>query len=107
MSDHVRGTLLVLLLPFAAMAQDTGYSPQGQLIPAPACLALTPASDGKYVACTGATHVAWLKDIEHWRSERSIRTGLTVDDWRYGEPALKWTQSSFIQPQMMVEDRFF
>jgi iron(II)-dependent oxidoreductase len=69
--------------------------------------ALKPAWDGEYAACTGATHVAWLKDVEHWRFERSIRTGLTLDDWRYSEPALKWTQSSFIQPQMMVQDRFF
>ncbi len=29
------------------------------------------------------------------------------DDSYYHNPALQWTQSSFIQPQMMVEDRGF
>jgi iron(II)-dependent oxidoreductase len=29
------------------------------------------------------------------------------DGSRYDSPALKWTQSNFIQPQMMVEDRYF
>ena len=34
-----------------------------------------------------------------------IRIG--YDGSRYDMPALKWTQSSFIQPQMMVQDRYF
>jgi formylglycine-generating enzyme required for sulfatase activity len=46
-----------------------------------------------------------LKDIRHWRDERRIRIG--YDGSRYDMPALKWTQSSYIQPQMMVEDRYF
>ena len=41
----------------------------------------------------------------HWRSEHLIRIG--YDGSRYDLPALKWTQSSFIQPQMMVQDRYF
>ncbi len=98
---------LIILLAWPSPSQDTKYAPKGQLIPAPGCLTLRPAWEGEYVPCTAATHDTWLKDIEHWRFERSIRTGLTIDDWRYGEPALKWTQSSFIQPQMMVEDRYF
>ena len=31
----------------------------------------------------------------------------TFDPARYEMPELKWTQSSFIQPQMMVHDRYF
>jgi hypothetical protein len=50
-------------------------------------------------------HDAWLKDLEHWRTERRIRIG--YDGSRYSLPALQWTQSSFIQPQMMVQDRYF
>jgi formylglycine-generating enzyme required for sulfatase activity len=46
-----------------------------------------------------------LTDITHWRTERRIRIG--YDPSRYELPALKWAQSSFIQPQMMVHDRFF
>jgi formylglycine-generating enzyme required for sulfatase activity len=90
-----------------APAQDTHYAPKNQLIPAPECLALRGAWEGGYTPCTDATHEAWLKDVRHWRSERAIRTGLSLDDWRYSAPALNWTQSSFIQPQMMVEDRYF
>ena len=37
--------------------------------------------------------------------ERRIRIGF--DGSRYALPGLQWTQSSFIQPQMMVEDRYF
>lgn len=51
------------------------------------------------------THEAWLKDIRHWRIERRIRIG--YDGHRYEIPALQWTQRSFIQPQMMVHDRYF
>ena len=46
-----------------------------------------------------------MADIRHWRNERRIRIG--YDGARYDLPALKWTQSSFFQPQMMVEDRYF
>lgn len=100
-------SLGLLLIALNGWAQDTGYRPKNQLIPAPGCLPLKGAWEGGYSPCTDATHNAWLKDIEHWRFERAIRTGLTLDDWRYREPALKWTQSSFIQPQMMVQDRYF
>jgi formylglycine-generating enzyme required for sulfatase activity len=54
--------------------------------------------------CTQQSHDEWLKDIRHWRTERRIRIG--YDDARYKLPALKWAQSSFIQPQMMVQDRY-
>jgi hypothetical protein len=37
--------------------------------------------------------------------ERRIRTG--SDGSRNDLPALRWAQSSFIQPQMMVQDRYF
>ena len=48
---------------------------------------------------------AWLEDITHWRMEARVRAGYSGQE--YERPELKWTQSSFIQPQMMVEDRFF
>ena len=37
--------------------------------------------------------------------ERRIRIG--YDDSEYLRPQLAWTQSSFIQPQMMIHDRYF
>ena len=102
-----RKVWLVLALGVGAVAQDTHFAPKSQLIPAPDCLTLKAAWQGPYTPCNSTTHEAWLKDLRHWRSERAIRTGLALDSWRYGEPALRWTQSSFIQPQMMVHDRYF
>src|SRR3984885_9001294 len=89
----------------AAGAQDSKYKPVGQQIPAPGCLTLSAAWEGEYTPCTAATHQEWLDDVTHWRAERRIRTGF--DDARYLVPQLLWTQSSFIQPQMMVQDRYF
>ena len=90
-------------------AQDTKYVPEGiweqPMIAAPACYSPKDEwnpGDGER-ACE--THEAWLNDITHWRAERRIRIG--YNGARYEIPALQWTQRSFIQPQMMVEDRYF
>src|SRR5260370_7475540 len=48
---------------------------------------------------------AWLTDIKQWRAGRLTRIGYTGSE--YDRAELKWTQRSFIQPQMMVEDRYF
>ncbi len=84
-------------------AQDTKFAPEGQQIPSPACLPMKGAWEGGGSACSGTEHEAWLADIQHWRNERRIRIG--YDGSRYDMPTLKWTQSSFFQPQMMVHDR--
>jgi formylglycine-generating enzyme required for sulfatase activity len=63
------------------------------------------AWEGGSTPCDSGTHEAWLKEVRHWRTERRIRIG--YDGWRYGQPALRWVSSSFIQPQMMVQDRYF
>ena len=96
-----------LVLGFASClcAQDSKYSPQGQQIPAPDCLIMRGAWEGGSKPCSQNEHDAWLADISHWRNERRIRIG--YDGSRYELSALKWTQSSFLQPQMMVEDRYF
>jgi formylglycine-generating enzyme required for sulfatase activity len=90
-------------------AQDSKYVPEGmwdqQMIAAPQCYAPKDEwkpGDGDR-SCE--THEAWLNDITHWRTERRIRIG--YDGSRYQIPSLQWTQRSFIQPQMMVEDRYF
>ena len=103
-----RGAWLLLLSAMAtglACAQDTHSGPTGQQIPPPNCLILRGAWEGGYIPCTPVTHQLWLADITHWRTERRIRIG--YDPTRYELPALKWTQSSFMQPQMMVHDRYF
>jgi len=97
---------LAAAFTLAAAAQDSQYSPKGEQIPTPDCLNLHNAWEGPLAApCSPGAHERWLKDLEHWRAERRIRTG--YDPSRYQQPALLWTQSSFIQPQMMVQDRFF
>jgi iron(II)-dependent oxidoreductase len=95
------------LMP-SAFAQDTKYVPGGPweqlMIPGPDCMSPKDeweASDGER-SCVD--HEAWLNDIKHWRAERKIRIG--YDGARYEIPALQWTQSSVIQPQMMVHDRY-
>jgi formylglycine-generating enzyme required for sulfatase activity len=106
-------SLLVLLLASAcaipASAQDSKFVPDlpeaEQMIAAPPCYAPKDewVIDENERPC--ASHEAWLKDVTHWRAERKIRIGF--DGSRYDIPALQWTQSSYIQPQMMAEDRYF
>jgi gamma-glutamyl hercynylcysteine S-oxide synthase len=81
------GWLLLCLL--VLRAQETKYPPQGQQFPGP------PAK--------GDT-AEWLKDMQQYREERRIRAGL--NGAAYERPELKWAQSSFMQPQSMVEDRY-
>jgi formylglycine-generating enzyme required for sulfatase activity len=75
---------------FVLCAQDAKYPPQGQQLPGPP---------------SKAAGAEWLEDVQHWRAERRVRTGLSGE--AYDRPELKWAQSSFMQPQAMVEDRYF
>ena len=105
--------LALAALVVSAGAQDTQYVPAGglpwdtswQQIPGPKCLEMHGAWEGGSTACTPEDHLRWLADVRHWRNERRIRIG--YDPSRYELPALEWAQSSFIQPQMMVQERFF
>ena len=92
-------------LTLTGLAQDWRYQPKEQQIPPPACLTLHMPWEGGNVPCTAKTHDEWLKAVTDWRTERRIRVG--YDGSRYDLPALQWAQSSFIQPQMMVHDRYF
>jgi formylglycine-generating enzyme required for sulfatase activity len=74
----------------ALWAQDTKYPPQGQQFPGPPSKSET---------------ADWLREIKQYREEKRIRVGLDTE--LYQRPELAWAQSSFMQPQTMVEDRFF
>jgi gamma-glutamyl hercynylcysteine S-oxide synthase len=101
-----RATALILAaLAIPAVAQDWRYLPHEQQISPPACLSFRMPWEGGNTPCLPNTHQEWLKAVTDWRTERHIRTG--YDGSRYALPALQWTQSSFIQPQMMVHDRYF
>jgi formylglycine-generating enzyme required for sulfatase activity len=98
--------ILASAIALVAAAQDSQYSPVGQQIPAPVCNYLYHAFDNVVQpGCAPNAHERWLHDLDHWRAERRIR--ITFDPARYDLPALRWTQSSFMQPQMMVQDRYF
>jgi iron(II)-dependent oxidoreductase len=98
--------ILASAIAFTAAAQDSQYSPVGQQIPAPVCNYLYHAFENAVQpGCAPNAHERWLHDLGHWRAERRIR--VTYDPARYDLPALRWTQSSFMQPQMMVQDRYF
>ncbi|HEY1160352.1 MAG TPA: SUMF1/EgtB/PvdO family nonheme iron enzyme, partial [Terracidiphilus sp.] len=105
----LRTTCLGILagaIALAASAQDTQYPARGQQIPPPDCMNMHYAWEGVLQAsCPPFAHERWLRDIQHWRAERRIR--VAYDPSRYSLPALQWTQSSFIQPQLMVHDRYF
>lgn len=96
---------LILLPCTAAFSQDVVYNPQGEQIPGPQCMAVPEGAAVKARICRPEEYAAWLKDIRHWRDERKVRIGFDASE--YDRPELKWTQSSFIQPQMMVHDRYF
>jgi gamma-glutamyl hercynylcysteine S-oxide synthase len=86
-------------------AQDSSFRPKGQQIPVPECLTMKGLWEGGSKPCSQKEQESWLADILRWRIERRIRVG--YDGARYDLPALQWTQSSFMQPQMMVQDRYF
>ncbi|MFY9950093.1 MAG: formylglycine-generating enzyme family protein, partial [Candidatus Sulfotelmatobacter sp.] len=101
----VQIVVLMLIVATTSSAQTSNFTPKSQQIPVPECLTIKELSEDGSKPCGPTEHDAWLADITHWRMERRIRTG--YDGARYDMPALQWTQSSFIQPQMMVQDRYF
>jgi formylglycine-generating enzyme required for sulfatase activity len=100
--------ILVLAFASSAFAQDTEFPPVGEQIPGPVNPA---ASTGQccyrsdQIKDSAQAFETWIEDIRHWRRERLIRMGYNGSE--YERPELKWTQSSFIQPQMMIEERYF
>lgn len=71
------------------------------MISGPKCLE---AQVGGSSACKPEEHQRFLDALRYWRKARRIYVG--YDDSRYNLPSLKWAQSSFIQPQAMIEDRY-
>ena len=95
-----------LMLATSEHAQDTSYAPVWELIPGPDCAAIPQWNSlSRPKTCAPSEIANWLLDIRHWRMEHPIRVG--YDGAEYDRPDLKWTQSSFVQPQMMVHDRYF
>jgi iron(II)-dependent oxidoreductase len=74
-------------------------------ISAPDCNDVPKLLIGGTRACSLQEQKTWLQEMRGWRENRHIRMGYSAD--MYELPALQWSQSSFIQPQMMMEDRYF
>jgi formylglycine-generating enzyme required for sulfatase activity len=99
-------------VPFVALAQVllgqvSPVQPQGSQIPGPAQAG---AGQDWYSNMTNwqrdssAAFSGWKEDLRVWRYEQLIRMG--YDDSEYRRPGLLWTQRNFVQPQVMVEERY-
>ena len=90
----LRGATIMVTLfgawTFKAPAQDPPVHAAGELINGP-------ADPGDFAA--------WFAGMKRWRAEQLKRIG--YDGAEYDRPELKWTQSSYMQPQMMIQDRYF
>ena len=105
----VCATSVALMSPWCARAQ---FRPMGQPISPPSCLIQRGAWEGGSQPCTPESYQKWLDDVTHWRFERRIRQGLSPEELPplpdfYQLPALQWIHTDFMQPQMMVQDRYF
>ena len=113
--DHLRRALrsgAAILLGLTAVGGAVSANAQAiplssglqVMIPGQDCLGYPPLAF-RWHECEPGAHRAWLAEIQGWRSERYVRVGF--DPSRYNDPRLKWAQSAYIQPQVMVEDRYF
>jgi gamma-glutamyl hercynylcysteine S-oxide synthase len=82
-------SVLSLLSSFAA-ADDVKLQVRAEVIDGPAS---RPVRD------------AWLAEMQKWREAERRR--IKYDPAEYERTDLQWTRRSFVQPQMMVEDRYF
>ncbi len=83
-------TGVACLLPSLARGQAVKIEVSGEVIAGPA-------------ASTDTT--AWLGQMQQWRQE--CRAAIQYDGAEYARPELAWARRSFIQPQMMIEERYF
>ena len=83
------GVGVLCMLPAIAWGQGVQLKMEGEVIHGPAA---------------GADGAAWLRAMQAWREKR--RAEIRYNGSEYGRPELAWAQRSFIQPQVMVEDRY-
>jgi gamma-glutamyl hercynylcysteine S-oxide synthase len=97
---------MLFTMPLFAVSQDIQVADRGEQIDGPGCAAL-PLWNARTPAhfCTENELQKWLDDVRRWRQDYRTHIGFSGAD--YTRPELAWTASSFVQPQMMVHDRFF
>ncbi len=99
---------LGLLLFACASAQDPYYLPKGPQLPSPARSITGPdwrVQREEWRSVQAADYEKWFTELDRWRREQRARIGYSGAE--YERPELQWTQRSFVQPQMMAEDRYF
>jgi formylglycine-generating enzyme required for sulfatase activity len=52
-----------------------------------------------------ADRTEWFEKMKGWR--KSAKKRIQYNDEQYRRPELKWAERAYVQPQAMVEDRFF
>jgi len=104
-----RKGIFALTLCFAlssyGFAQDSAFHPHGEQIDAPPCDSIPDEDAPRTGVCSERVLSEWLTDIQHWRQEKLVRIG--YEDANYQQPEFQWAQSSFVQTQTMIEDRYF
>lgn len=80
----------VFLFPLATAGQDVKMKVEKETISGPEA---------------GSDRAAWLAQMGRWRDKARAR--IKYDGAEYARKELLWTQRSFVQPQMMVEERYF
>ena len=83
------GIGLFCLLPAIARGQDVQLKTPGEVILGPAA---------------GEDNAAWGRAMFEWRGKRKAE--IHYDGSQYARPDLAWAQRSFVQPQVMVEERY-
>jgi formylglycine-generating enzyme required for sulfatase activity len=83
------GTGLLCLLPAIARGQSVPLKTPDEVIFGPAA---------------GQDHTAWHRAMHEWQQKH--RAEIRYDGSQYDRPELAWAQRSFIQPQVMVEERY-
>jgi len=97
-------SVFVLVTLSHAQSPLPNYAPQGEQIPGPACDVIPQYNGPPARLCTVEELQDWRDRVTHWRYQARIRAG-DIAGFPPGE-GLEWTKSNFIQPQVMVHDRF-
>jgi gamma-glutamyl hercynylcysteine S-oxide synthase len=102
---YLSAMALGAVLSWNGLAQDSAFHPKGEQIDAPYCDTIPDEEVHRATVCGERDINEWLADIQRWRQERLLRVG--YEDADYSRPEFRWAQSSLVQTQMMVHDRYF
>jgi formylglycine-generating enzyme required for sulfatase activity len=91
-----------MFLLSAAHGQDSQIERKDSLFSLPWC---ADENWQQHNQCSPGEIEAWRKDLLNWRDQTRDRVG--YEDSLYKQPEGLWAQSSFMQAQMMAEDRYF